>query len=180
MQAIVSANSRIRHVEEFLIGDDSIVDDYCYFSTRVRIGRSTHIASGCSVAGGRDWLFTIGDFCSLSSGVKIWCTSDDFVNDLVTIIPQGVSQVKQHLIAGDVTLENYTAVGSNSVVMPRNTIPEGAVIGALSFVPASFDFAPWSVYAGTPIRLIRPRNRESVLKQVRSLEAMLQTRDRKS
>lgn len=180
MQAIVSPNSRIRHPEEFVTGPDSIVDDYCYFSTRVRIGRSTHIASGCSVAGGRDWQFTIGDFCSLSSGVKIWCTSDDFVNDLVTVIPQGLEQVKTHLIAGDVTLENYTAVGSNSVVMPRNTVPEGAVIGALSFVPAAFAFRPWSVYAGTPIRWIGPRNRESVMNQVRSLEAMLDARDRKA
>lgn len=179
MRAIVSPHSRIRYPEEFLVGEDSIVDDYCYFSTKVRIGRSTHIASGCSVAGGRDWQFTIGDFSSLSSGVKIWCTSDDFVNDVVTLIPQGVSQVKTHLITGDVTLENYTAVGSNSVVMPRNRIPEGAVIGALSFVPPAFDFHPWSVYAGTPIRLIRPRNRESVLSQVRSLEEMLGKRDRK-
>jgi acetyltransferase-like isoleucine patch superfamily enzyme len=180
MQAIVSANSRIRHIEDFVIGTDSIVDDYCYFSTRVRIGRSTHIASGCSVAGGPDWLFTAGDFCSLSSGVKIWCTSDDFVNDLVTLIPQGVEQVKMHLITGDVTLENYTAVGSNSVVMPRNTIPEGTVIGALSFVPPAFPFEPWSVYAGTPIRYIRPRNRESVLEQVLQLEAMLALRDNKT
>jgi acetyltransferase-like isoleucine patch superfamily enzyme len=159
---------------------DSIVDDYCYFSTRVRIGRSSHIASGCSVAGGRDWLFTLGDFCSLSSGVKIWCTSDDFVNDLVTIIPQGVEQVKTHLITGDVTFGNYTAVGSNSVVMPRNTIPEGTVIGALSFVPASFEFQPWGVYAGNPLRLLRPRNQESVLEQVRRLEAMLEARDNQS
>lgn len=180
MQAIVSAHSRIRHPEEFVIGPDSIVDDYCYFSTRVRIGRSTHIASGCSVAGGHEWQFSIGDFCSLSSGVKVWCTSDDFVNDLVTIIPQGVSQVKSHLISGDVTLQNYTAVGSNSVVMPRNTVPEGTVIGALSFVPAAFPMEPWSVYAGTPIRRIRPRNRESVLSQARSLEAMLEARDRNS
>lgn len=178
MQAIISSNSRIRHPESFVIGLDSIVDDYCYFSTRVQIGRSTHIASGCSVAGGCEWLFTAGDFCSLSSGVKIWCTSDDFVNDLVTIIPQGVEQVKTHLITGDVTMENYTAVGANSVVMPRNTIPEGTVIGALSFVPAAFEFRPWGVYAGTPIRYIGPRNRDSVLEQVLRLEEMLQLRDR--
>ena len=177
MQAIVSTNSRIRHPEDFVIGEDSIVDDYCYFSTRVRIGRSTHIASGCSVAGGHDRLFTIGDFCSLSSGVKIWCTSDDFVNDLVTLIPQGVRQVKTHLITGDVSLGNYTAVGSNSVVMPRNTIPEGAVIGALSFVPVGFEFQPWGVYAGTPIRFLRARNKESVMNQVRSLEAQLEARN---
>jgi acetyltransferase-like isoleucine patch superfamily enzyme len=180
MDAIVSKYSRIRHPELLEIGDDSIIDDFCYISTKLLLGRSTHIASGCSIAGGSELQCTIGDFCSLSSGVKIWCASDDFVNDVVTIIPPGVAQVKKHLIKGDVTLENYTAVGSNSVIMPRNTIPEGTVVGALSFVPAAFDCKPWSVYAGTPIRFTRPRNRESVLEQVRLLEAQLEVRDKRS
>lgn len=177
MKPIVSPNTRIRHSEDFVIGEDSIVDDYCYFSTKVRIGRCTHIASGCSVAGGADMQFEIGDFCSLSSGVKIWCTSDDFVNDLITIIPPGVEQVKENLIRGDVVLGNYTAVGSNSVIMPNGRIPEGTVVGALSFAPASFAFEPWSVYAGIPIRFVRPRNRDSVMQQVRRLTAMLEKRD---
>ena len=180
MKAIVSPNSRIRYPEHFVVGEDSIVDDYCYFSTKVHIGKATHIASGCSVAGGHGRQFKIGDFCSLSSGVKIWCTSDDFVNDLVTIIPQGVEQVKTHLISGDVTFGDYTAAGSNSVVMPNNIIPEGTVIGALSFVPSQFDFRPWSVYAGTPVRLIGPRNRPNVEQQVRRLESMLAARDKRS
>ncbi|MBZ5636446.1 MAG: hypothetical protein LAO55_25260 [Acidobacteriia bacterium] len=177
MKPIISPNTRIRHLEHFVAGEDSIVDDYCYFSTKVRIGRCTHIASGCSVAGGADMQFEIGHFCSLSSGVKVWCTSDDFVNDLVTIIPDGIGQVKTHLIRGNVSLDDYTAVGSNSVLMPDNHVPEGTVIGALSFVPVSFEFRPWSVYAGIPIRLIRPRNRESVMEQVRQLEASLKTRE---
>ena len=177
MKAIVSSNTRIRCPEEFVIGEDSIVDDYCYFSTKVRIGRGTHIASGCSIAGGRNRQFEIGDFCSLSSGVKIWCTSDDFVNDLVTIIPQGLEQVKTHLISGDVVFGNYTAVGANSVVMPKNIVPVGTVIGALSFVPADFDFRPWSVYAGVPVRIIGARNRDSVMEQVRRLESQLANRD---
>ncbi len=178
MKAIVSPNSRIRHPKHFEIGEDSIVDDFCYFSTKVNIGKVTHIASGCSIAGGRSRLFKIGDFCSLSSGVKIWCTSDDFANDLITIIPEGVDQVKTHLISGDVILGNYTAVGSNSVIMPNNTILEGTVIGALSFVPAEFDFEPWSVYAGVPVRLIGSRNRANVEEQVRRLESMLRARDK--
>ena len=45
MQAI-SSNCRIRHPEEFLVGEDSIVNGCCYFSTRVRISCFTHIASG--------------------------------------------------------------------------------------------------------------------------------------
>jgi len=176
MKPIISLNSRIRHPEHLIIGEDSIVDDFCYFSTRVRIGRCTHIASGCSIAGGVERQFTIGDFCSLSSGVKIWCTSDDFANDVVAIIPSGLQQVKNHLFSGDVECGNYTAVGSNSVVMPKNTIPEGAVIGALSFVPIAFDFHPWSVYAGVPLRYLGPRNRDNVLEQVGKLEEQLRQR----
>jgi acetyltransferase-like isoleucine patch superfamily enzyme len=180
MKPIVSPNCRIRHPEHFVIGEDSIVDDYCYFSTRVHIDRCTHIASGCSVAGGEDMLFHIGRFCSLSSGVKVWCTSDNFVEDLVTIIPPGVEQVKKNLIRGDVILDDYTAVGANSVIMPCNHVPEGTVIGSLSFAPVAFEFRPWSVYAGIPIRFIRPRNRESVMEQVRRLEASLALRTRQA
>jgi acetyltransferase-like isoleucine patch superfamily enzyme len=147
------------------VGAYSIVDDYCYFSTKVTIGFCCHVASACSVAGGGERQFTFGDFGSLSSGVKIWCTSDDFVNDLVTVIPPGMPNPKGHLISGDVTLGRYCAVGSNSVIMPMNDIPEGVSIGALSFVPARFEFEAWSVYAGTPVRLVRRRNRDEVLRQ---------------
>jgi len=176
MKPIISANSRIRHPEAFVIGDDSIVDDYCYFSTRVRIGRGTHIASGCCIAGGVAMQFEIGHFCSLSSGVKVWCTSNDFVNDVVALTPAGVDEVAAHPIRGDVTFGNYTAAGANSVVMPRNSVPEGTVIGALSFVPAGFHFQSWSVYAGVPLRLIGPRNRARVMEQVHQLEARIAAR----
>jgi len=142
----------------------------------VRIGLCSHVASGCSVAGGRDRLFVLGDFCSLSSGVKIWCTSDDFANDLVTIVPDGVGTLKERLISGDVIFENYTAAGSNAVVMPSNRIPEGTVIGALSFVPADFRFEPWSVYAGIPIRRVGERNGDAVRAQAARLRQELEAR----
>jgi acetyltransferase-like isoleucine patch superfamily enzyme len=128
------------------------------------------------VAGGVERQFVLGDFCSLSSGVKVWCTSDDFTNDLVTIVPDGIGSIKQRLITGDVIFGNYTAAGSNAVVMPDNHIPEGTVIGALSFVPARFAFEPWTVYAGTPIRRIGPRNRSAVIAQGDRLRAQLEQR----
>ncbi len=112
----------------------------------------------------------LGDYCSLSSGVKIWCASNDFVNDVVTIIPPEAGSIKTNLITGDVILENYTAVGANSVIMPDNHIPEGTVIGALSFVPTNFEFKSWAVYAGIPVRYMKPRNRENVLAQVKEIE----------
>ena len=171
---VISKNIRIRYPHLFHVGKFSIIDDFCYFSSEVRIGFCSHIASGCSVAGGPKELFQLGDYCSLSSGVKIWCASDDFVNDLITIIPFNVkTEIKENFIRGGVTIHDYCAVGANAVVMPNNRIPEGVSIGALSFVPVNFEFKPWSVYAGNPLRLIKQRNRLTVLKEVDKLREAL-------
>jgi acetyltransferase-like isoleucine patch superfamily enzyme len=50
--------------------------------------------------------------------------------------------------------------------MLANHIPEGTVIGALSFVPVEFEFSPWTVYAGIPIKPVKSRDRESVMRQL--------------
>jgi acetyltransferase-like isoleucine patch superfamily enzyme len=168
--AIVSKMIRVRHPESFAIGDHSIVDDFCYFSTQVRVGRYSHIANGCSVGGGPSHLFSLGDFSSLSAGVRIWCASDDFVRSLIFVAPPGFEDVKEFLIEGDVTIGPYTGIGANSVVMPGNVIPEGTTVGALSLVPPHFAFEPWAVYAGVPIRRVATRDREAVLRQARRLE----------
>lgn len=170
MKTIISPNIRVRCPEHFVIGAGSVVDDYCYFSARVEVGRHSHIASGCSVAGGPSRQFRLGDYSSLSSGVKVWCASNDFVNDIISLIPAELEELQSGLITGDVLLGNYTGVGANSIIMPANVIPDGTAIGALSFVPPNFPFEPWSVYVGTPIRLVRRRNRERVLEQVSRLE----------
>lgn len=176
MKPIISAQVRVRCPDHFHVGEGSIIDDFSYFSTRVIVGRWSHIASGCTVAGGQERTFRFGDFSSLSSGVKVWCTSDDFVNDLVTILPPECPEVKTHLITGDVTMGNFTAVGSNSVIMPDNEVPEGTVIGALSFVPPRFKFKPWSVYVGSPVRLLKARNEVAVRAQIDRVEEFLRSR----
>jgi len=96
----------------------------------------------------------------------------------VTIVPEEVGALKGRLITGDVVFENYTAVGANGVVMPSNRIPEGTVIGALSFVPPDFRFEPWAVYAGVPIRRVGSRNRDAVRAQADALRDRLAARMR--
>jgi acetyltransferase-like isoleucine patch superfamily enzyme len=160
-QPIISPNIRVRVPEHFEIGDDSLIDDYCYFSTRVRVGKGTHIANNCSIGGGADFVFSIGDLSSLSAGVRVWCRSNDFTNDLIAL----VDDVDDSPLEGDVEMGDFTGVGANAVVMPDNRIPEGVAIGALSFVPCAFGFEAWTVYAGIPIRRVGARNRERVLRQ---------------
>jgi len=161
-----------------VVGEGSIVDDFCYFSTRVVIGRYCHIAPLCSVIGGIERTFKFGDFSGLVTGSRVICTTDDFNRDVVSIITNDLLGFAQHAIAGHVVFERITGLGANSVVMPSNNIPEGTVIGALSFVPPEFEFKPWTVYAGIPIRPIRSRDRDSVMRQVEAIERNLSARDR--
>lgn len=164
MKPIISPNIRFRY--NYQVGDYSIIDDFCYFSVNLQIGKFFHIAPHCLIAGGKDRKFTCGDFGALASGVKIYCASDDFRNDIGNILPADCTGIKDHVIKGDVILQNFVTIGANSVVMPKNLIPVGTVIGALSFVPTNFQFDSWSIYVGNPIRKIGNRNISNVLREV--------------
>jgi len=163
-KVIIGKTVRIRHPEFCTIGNNSIIDDFTYVSTKLQIGKNTHIASSVSIAGGQDYTCTIGDFCSVSAGVKIWCRSNDFVNDLIAIMPKGI---KTNAVEGDVKIENYTGIGSNSVIMPDVTILEGASIGSLSFVKSHQILEPWTVYTGIPAKPTKKRNKKAVLEQLK-------------
>lgn len=172
MDPIISKNTRLRYPELFSAKEYSIIDDYCYFSTEVRIGRLCHVATGCSVSGGKERKFVLDDYSGLSAGSRVWCTSNDFERDLITVVPKECEEV-QDVISGDVVMEKYTGLGTNTIVMPDNVIPEGTVIGALSYVPPSSELEPWSVYSGIPVRLVKRRDKESVLGKVREIEKSL-------
>src|SRR5438046_6402747 len=108
MKPIISQNIRIRYPDCFEVGQFSIVDDYCYFSTRVKIGFCSHVANNCSVGGGRERLFVLGDFSSLSAGFSVWCSSNDFVNELVTVIPAVAGDFGANQITSAVTFDIST------------------------------------------------------------------------
>ena len=73
---------------------------------------------------------------------------------------KGLTKIKDNPIKGDVKIGDFCIVGSNTVIMPNNRIPEGVAIGALSFIPQNFSFKSWSVYAGTPIKFIKKREKK--------------------
>ena len=155
----------IKKPELIEIGDNVRISDFCRISSACHIGSDCEIATGTYISGGDGkYQFTMGSYSSLAAGVRIWLSSNDYVNELVT---HSVPYVKE--IQGNVKLGKYTGVGTNSVIMPNNDIPEGVCIGALSFVPSNYKFEPWTVYAGRPIRPIKKRNKENVFKTLAKL-----------
>ena len=142
------------------IGDNVRIADFCRISSACKIGNDCEIAPGTYIAGGDgEYTFDMGSFSSLAAGVKIWLSTNDYVNELVT---HSVPEVKE--IKGNVKMGKFTGIGTNSVVMPNNDIPEGVTIGALSFVPSNYKFEPWTVYAGQPIRPIKKRNKANIMR----------------
>lgn len=157
----------IKKPELVEVGDNVRISDFCRISSACKIGSDCEIAPGTYIAGGDGkHVFCMGDFSSLASGVRIWLSTNDYVNELVA---HSVPEVKE--IQGSVTMEKYTGIGCNSVVMPNTHIPEGVTIGALSFVPSNYKFEPWTVYAGCPIKPIKKRNRENILKTLSKINA---------
>jgi acetyltransferase-like isoleucine patch superfamily enzyme len=55
-------------------------------------------------------------------------------------------------------------------VLPGVTIPDGVVVGAMSLVLEDTELEPWGVYAGCPVRKLRDRPRERILKLEEELE----------
>ncbi len=158
----------IKKPELVEVGDNVRIADFCRISSACKIGSNCEIAPGTYIAGGDGkYIFEMGSYSSLAAGVKVWLSSNDYVNELVT---HSVSCVKE--IRGNVRLGKYTGVGTNSVIMPGNDIPEGVTIGALSFVPSGYKFEPWTVYAGRPICSIKKRNRANIMQTLAAIKAI--------
>ncbi len=166
---IIGKTTRIRHPELCSIGDNSIIDDFVYVSTKLKVGFNTHIASNVTIAGGKTFTFSVGDFCSVSAGGRIWCSSNDYVKDLIAIMPK---EIKTNSIDGDVIMKNYTGIGTNSVLMPNVTLSEGSSLGALSIVKPNTILKSWTFYAGIPAIPIKKRNKKHVLKQLEEFKKL--------
>ncbi len=92
---------------------------------------------------------TLGNGVVLGPGVKIWSVNHSF-QDLDIPIPQQES-VKEEVVIGD-----GCWLAANVFVMPGVRLPEGCVVSAGSIV-AKKDYPPYSILAGSPIRVIGSR-----------------------
>ena len=80
---LISKKASIIKPEKISIGDNVRIDDFSLLYGSVNIGRNVHITPMCLLGAGNTNI-TIGDFCTLAYGVKIFSQSDDYLNGHMT------------------------------------------------------------------------------------------------
>jgi galactoside O-acetyltransferase len=166
---VVFPLAKIAQPECVSIGDSVIIDDFVLIlgGRETRIGSFVHIASFVSILGGG--LCIVEDFAGISSGTRVYSGNDDYLGGSLTgptVPPRFRVAVRSF-----VHLEKHVIIGANCVILPGVTIHEGAAIGAGSVVTK--DCAPWTVYAGSPVRPLKPRRMERISELERELRAQL-------
>ena len=159
----IGRNVYFRYPGEVEIGDNVIIDDFCYFTTSVKIGDYCHISPSCSVIGGKASYFEVGNYCGIAAGCRIICGSDDFLEGFWKCAHSHSVQTKCQ--AAEVVIKNHVLIGSNTVILPNVTIAEGSAVGALSLVNKSTK--EWYLHLGNPAKSMVPRNREEILAKER-------------
>jgi acetyltransferase-like isoleucine patch superfamily enzyme len=128
------------------------------------IGNNVHIEPSASIVA--HFPVQIGNFCTISHGVRLFTASADYSgNHFTNVFP---SKNYQDPLTGPITIMDHVIIGGNSVVMPNLVISEGAAIGALSFVKNSLE--GWTIYGGNPLRTIKTRSK-GVLDLAREIES---------
>lgn len=163
----ISDRASIYNADQIEIGDYSRIDDFCVVSGQVTIGRNTHIAPHCLVAGGELGL-VIEDFCGLAYGVMVFTQSDDYSGATMTnpTVPKKYkTEVKQPVL-----IRRHSIVGAGSIILPGVTLKEGTSVGAMSLIRKSTE--EWSIYLGNPAVKIKNRKKDLLELEKQYLESM--------
>lgn len=156
---LVARNCTIIGLPGITLGDSVRIDGFSSLIAprgRIKIGSFVHVATGC-LLGGRAGI-EIGDFSSLSQGVRLFSAIDDFSGRKLSnaVVPADLAGVHSQPIS----IGQYVPVGSGSMVLPGVEIGEGAAIGAMSLVVQSL--REWTIYSGNPAQAVGPRSRDLV------------------
>lgn len=163
---------RYPHLVE--IGDNVIIDEFCYFTTSVSIGSYVHISPHCSIIGGSKSKFIMEDFTGLAAGCRIVCSSDSYLGDGLTnpTIPMEFhASVKYSFVH----MKKHSLLGTGCIVHPGITLNEGSIAGSGALILK--DLREWTINIGSPSREIKERPKEIILNYEKQLWESLGTKD---
>ncbi len=150
---LISDKASIYSPHLISIGSNVRIDDFCILSGNITLGNFIHISAYSALYG--KYGIEIQDFSGISPRCTIFSASDDFSGEYMIspMVPDNVTNIT----GGLVKLERFSQIGCNTVILPNLTLAEGSAVGAMSLI--KYDTSPWSIYAGSPAKYIKPRQK---------------------
>ncbi|MBP2550523.1 putative colanic acid biosynthesis acetyltransferase WcaF [Neorhizobium galegae] len=132
-----------------------------------RIGRGSKVAASCFVWA--PWNLEMGELSVLGDGVDCYTMEKIVIGSKVAVSQRSflctgshdITSLRRPLITRPIMIGDHCWIAAESMVMPGVTIASGTVVGARSLVTK--DLPAWSVCAGHPCVVIKPRRVASEL-----------------
>lgn len=142
------------------IGNHVSIDQGFYATTSINIGDYVHISPYVTVIGGKTGCFIAKGFNNIMAGARIICGSDRFDDSGLfgAMIP---SQFKGTQIIQPVIMEEFSNIGTNSIILPGSKLRKGVLVTAGSLLIG--DTEEWGVYKGNPAKLVKKIDNKKIL-----------------
>lgn len=147
-------------------GSHVAIDKGVYFSSNGIIGSYVHISPYVTIIGGKKSYFEFKGFNNIMAGARIICGSDRFDDSGLfgATIPE---DLKGKQVIEPVILEEFSNVGTNSIVLPGARLRKGVLLSAGSLLMG--DTEEWGVYKGNPAILVKKIDPTKILQNAKKL-----------
>lgn len=148
------------------IGNRVAIDKGFYCTTQMEIGDYIHISPYVTCIGGVNSKLICKGFNNIMAGARIICSSDRFDDSGLfgSLIPK---ELKGRQITNPVIMEEFSNIGTNSIVLPGSILRKGVLLSAGSLLMG--DTEEWGVYKGNPAKLVKKIDGKKILKNAKKL-----------
>ena len=165
-QDVLIDNDVVIKQQHNIYGSHIAIDKGFYCTTKINLGSYIHISPYVTVIGGKNGEFIAKGFNNIMSGARIICGSDRFDESGLfgAMIP---TELKGKQIIEPVIMEEFSNIGTNSIVLPGSILRKGVLLAAGSLLLG--DTEEWGVYKGNPAIMVKKINPENILDNARKL-----------
>jgi galactoside O-acetyltransferase len=142
------------------LGNNVRIDPFTLITTALNTGDNIQICSHSILGGGNQHTITLGDWCFIGYGSKLFCASEDYSGEFG---PVNEFWGNNKIFRGDIIFNDYSGIASDVMVLPGVVFPEGCTVGAKSFVYSKNNLQPWKVFVGNPLQYHKDRNKHNVI-----------------